>query len=219
MVIERVHQRPAGPADYAPPRRVSPADYSRLSEDLPGRYEYHNGLMYPRYYPPGSQRAMAGGTAGHAQLIVSLLTALRVHLGARGPCRLYPSDMRLKADASVYFPDAFVVCGQTQPDQRQMDDAVLICEVRSQSTAEFDRGDKFETYQRLPSLREYVILDNRRPQVTLFRMADGGGWTYLSYTAGMTFTLTSVGLELSVDSLYEGLTLDPDPTSGANRRD
>ncbi len=74
MVIERVHQRAAGPADYAPPRWVSPADYARLSEDLPGRYEYHNGLMYPRDYLPGSQRAIVGGTAAHAQLIVSLLT-------------------------------------------------------------------------------------------------------------------------------------------------
>lgn len=212
MVTARTPDLPPVPEDYEPPRQVAREDYLRLTERLPGTYEYHDGLIYPRFYPPGSHWAMSGGTAAHAQIIVGLLTVLRVHLGNRGPCRVYPSDMRLATPTSDYFPDAYVACGETGPNQRRLDDATLICEVRSQSTAEFDREEKFEAYKRLPGLREYLILDNRRPQATLHRRDDAGAWTYLVFTAGATMSLATIGLALSVDNLYEGVTLDPDPT-------
>ncbi len=214
MATERYPDLPPIPEDYEPPRQVTHEEYLRLTETLPGKYEYHEGLMYPRFYPPGSHWAMAGGTAAHAQLIVSMLTTLRVHLGNRGPCRVYPSDMQIAAATNDYFPDAYVACGETRPNQRQLEDAALICEVRSQSTAEFDREAKFEAYKRLASLREYLILDNRRSQATLFRRDDAGAWTYLVFTAGATVPLGTIDLVLWVDDLYDGITLDPDPMSG-----
>jgi Uma2 family endonuclease len=202
---------PPIPADYEPPQSVSEEEYYRLAEELPGKYEYHNGLMYPRFYPPDSHWAMAGGTAAHAQLIVSLLTALRIHLGNRGRCRVYPSDMMLATATSAYYPDAYVACGDTTPNQQRLEDACLVCEVRSQSTAEFDREDKLESYKRLPSLREYLILDNRRAQATLHCKADHGTWTYLVFRPGTGVPLKTVDLLLSIDDLYDGVTLDPDP--------
>lgn len=66
------------------------------------------------------------------------------------------------------------------------------------------------------SLREYLILDNRRPQVTLFQQAAGDIWTYLVLSAGATIALTTIGLALPIDALYEGITLDPDPTRERN---
>jgi Uma2 family endonuclease len=217
MARERYPDLPPIPEDYEAPRQVTHEEYLRLSETLPGKYEYHEGLMYPHFYPPGSHWAMAGGTAAHAQLIVSMLTVLRVHLGNRGPCRVYPSDMQITAAGNDYFPDAYVACGETRPSQRRLEDAVLICEVRSQSTAEFDREAKLEAYKRLPSLHEYLILDNRRPQATLFHKDDAGTWTYLVCTGGATVALATIDLVLSVDDLYEGITLDPDPTSGGRK--
>jgi Uma2 family endonuclease len=213
MATERHPDLPPFPDDYEPPRQVAYEEYLRLEEELPGRYEYHAGLMYPRFYPPGSHWAMAGGTASHAQLSVSLLTALRNHLGNRGPCRVYPSDMKLRAATSDYFPDAYVACGETRPSQRRLEDAILVCEVRSQSTAEFDRGDKFETYKHLPSLREYLIVDNRRPQATLFRRAEDGAWTQFVFSADAAIPLHSIDLALAIEQVYDGVILDPDPLS------
>ena len=212
MVSQRQIDYPPIPDDYEPPRSVSNEEYERLAEMLAGKYEYHDGLMYPRFYPPGSHWAMAGGTIAHAQLIVSLLTALRGHLGNRGPCRVYPSDMQLATAANTYFPDACVACGETRPNQRRLEDAALVCEVRSQSTAEFDREEKFESYKSLLSLREYLILDNRRPQATLYRKSGAGAWTYLVFPAGTAVPLETIDLVLSIDELYDGVTLDPDPT-------
>jgi len=60
MAIDVVRQH--GAPGYDPPRRVPIEEYLRLSAEFPGTYEYHRGLMYPRFYPPGSHEAMAGGT-------------------------------------------------------------------------------------------------------------------------------------------------------------
>ena len=167
--------------------------------------------MYPRDYPPGAHWAMAGGTAAHARIIVRLLATLEGHL-ANGPCSVYPSDMKLKAGPHDYYPDAYVVCDEPmRPNQRSVEDALLVCEVRSQSTADFDKGDKFEAYKHLPSLREYLILDNRRPQATLFQKHDDGVWHYMVITVGASVPLQTIGLRILLPQLYAGLTLDPDP--------
>ena len=215
MATEPYPDLPPMPDDYEPPRRVSPEEYERLAETLPGKYEYHEGLIYPRYYPPGSHWAMAGGTEAHARIIVRLLAALDTHL-ADGPCRVYPSDMRLTVQAKHYYPDAFVVCDDSmQPNRRTVTDATLICEVRSQSTAEFDKGDKFDAYTHLPGLREYLMLDNRRAQATLLRKDSQDVWRYLMIAGRAEVPLESIGLLLPLDRIYAGLILDPDP---ANRR-
>lgn len=215
MVSQRRYAPPPVPEDYEPPRRVSYADYQRLDESRPGKYEYHNGLMYPRFYPPGSHWAMAGGTEAHDQIIVRLLVALATHLGNFGPCRVYTSDMKLKAGMREYYPDAYVVCDNPmQPNRRRLEDAALVCEVRSESTADFDQGDKFQAYMQLPALREYLILDNRRRQATLYQWEQEGVWRQIIFTESAQIPLETIGLRLPVDRLYEGVTLDPDPAGG-----
>lgn len=215
MASERQPILVTPPDDYEPPSRVSYEDYQRHDEESPGKYEYHNGLMYPRQYPPGSHWAMAGGTEAHDQIILRLLVALAVHVGNHGPCRVYTSDMKLKAGAHDYYPDAYVVCNDPmRPNRRRLEDAALVCEVRSQSTADFDQGDKFQAYKRLPSLREYLILDNRRPQATLFQWGEDGIWRQITCTEGASIPLGTIGLLLPLAQLYDGVTLDPDPAGG-----
>jgi Uma2 family endonuclease len=201
--------RPQRSPDYEPPRRVSVEEYLRLTADAPGKYEYLDGLMYPRFYPPGSHWAMAGSTRAHARLMVRLVTSLEGHL-RDGPCNVYPSDMRLYVNEHTYFyPDAFVVCGEDmEPNRIDERDAVLVAEVRSASTSDFDRGDKFEAYRQLSSLREYLLLDNRKIQATVFRLGDDGEWRYVTFTEGADFLLESIGLRVQLQAVYEGIPLD-----------
>src|SRR5579875_2596253 len=148
--------------------------------------------MYRRFFPPGSHRAMAGGTEAHAQFILRLLVTLAGGL-AGGPCRVYPSDMKLAAGGNEYYPDAFVVCGAPMlANRRVVDDAVLVCEVRSESTAAFDMGEKFAAYQQVPSLREYLLLDTRRPEATFFRKDAQGGWSSGTIGGEAVLVLASV---------------------------
>ena len=215
MAIEAVVQR--GFLEYEPPRRVPIEEYLRLSAELPGTYEYHHGLMYPRFYPPGSHEAMAGGTRAHARLMVRMVAALDGHLRG-GPCNVYPSEMRLYvAERSYFYPDAFVVCNEDmEPNRIDERDALLVAEVRSASTSDFDRGDKFEAYRQLPSMREYLLLDNRRIQATVFRRGDNGEWRYLAFVEGAELVLESIGLRLPLRGLYEGIPLDRDQEMPAN---
>lgn len=160
MATVRYPELPPYPEDYEPPRQVGEAEYLRLEQVLPGKYEYHDGLMYPRFFPPGSHWAMVGGTVAHDGLIVRMIAFLGAHLGARGRCKVHTADLKLRVAGNSYYPDVYLACGETRAGRTTLDDAVFVCEVRSQSTAEFDKGDKFASYQRLPSLRECLILDN-----------------------------------------------------------
>lgn len=119
---------------------------------------------------------MAGGTLAHDELIVNLIVTLGIYLGRHGPCRVHSSDLKLKAGDHDYYPDACVACGETRARQTRLEDAVLVCEVRSPTTAEFDRGEKFAAYQHLPSLTDiyYSITGGiRRRCSTRLRMGPG----------------------------------------------
>jgi Uma2 family endonuclease len=205
-------QLPRADSEYEPSRRVSVEDYLRLSRDSLGKYEYAGGLMYPRFYPPGSYQSTAGGTRAHGRLMLRIAATLDAHL-RHSPCNAYPSDMRLAVSDDTYFyPDAFVVCNEDmEPNRIDIRDAVLVVEVRSESTSSYDQGDKFLGYRQLPSLREYLLLDNRRIQATLFRLDDDGEWRYVTFTGATTLTLATVSLQVPLAELYEGVPLDRDP--------
>jgi Uma2 family endonuclease len=114
-------------------------------------------------------------------------------------------------ERTYFYPDAFVVCDEDMdPNRIDERDAVLVAEVRSASTSDFDRGDKFEAYRQLPSLREYLLLDNRKLQATIFRLGDGGEWRYVTFTEGADFLLESIGLRLRLQAIYDRIPLDCD---------
>jgi Uma2 family endonuclease len=200
---------PIVPADWEPPRRVSQEEYRRISQASSTRFEFRDGWMYPRFYPPGSHWAMAGGTLAHSDLTVALQIRLAIHLRG-GPCHMYNQDVQLYVDEQdYYYPDAFVVCGGPRnPQLREQHDAVLVCEVLSPSTADDDQGIKRLRYQRLASLREYLLLDSRRYAATLYRRS-GDDWTVHDLGAGATLNLSSIGLTLALDDLYVDVDLDP----------
>jgi Uma2 family endonuclease len=210
MTAERRDSRSNG--DFEPPLRMAVAEYLRREADAAARHEYWHGRSYPRFYPPGSLAAMAGGTEAHDRLIGRLYAALLGRLDG-GPCTPYLGNLRLRVDAETYFyPDVYVTCdpatGSGVIEQR---DAVLVAEVLSPSTTAFDRGDKLDAYQRPPALREYLLLDSRDPCATLYRRTDQGAWQRLSVLHGADLVLESGDLRLPLAGLYRGLHLDEEP--------
>ena len=130
---------------------------------------------------------------------------LKAHLRG-GPCRTYFVDVKLRVEAAdvFYYPDVFVTC-----EARDLEDPlvkrhpVLVVEVRSESTAETDRDEKFADYRKLETLREYVLVDSRVRHVVSYRRKDDGTWQFVPATAEETLTLESVGLTVPVAALYE----------------
>jgi Uma2 family endonuclease len=171
------------------------AQYLALEEESSVRHEYLEGEIY----------AMAGGSPDHAALAAAVIAIVR---GSLPPgCRVFTSDLRVRVAATGLstYPDAAVVCGRTE---RSSDDAlavvnpVLLVEVTSPSTEEYDRGDKLRHYRALPSLREVLFVSHRAPELTLHRREDDG-WVVLTAGPGDVLELASVAASVAVDDVYK----------------
>jgi Uma2 family endonuclease len=174
------------------------ADYLALEESSNVRHEYFRGEIY----------AMAGGTPDHAALAMNLGAALLERVRDR-PCRVFSSDLRVRVLATglATYPDVTVICGPLERDPESRSTVVnplLVAEVLSDATEEYDRGDKLEHYRRIPSLKECVLVSHRRAQVEVWRRNESGGWSHEETTAGGTIRLASLGCEIAVDDIYRG---------------
>ena len=171
------------------------AEYLALEEESSTRHEYFDGEIY----------AMAGGTPDHAALAGAVIRIL----GSRLPpgWRVFTSDLRVriaKTGLSTY-PDGTVICGKTA---RAADDPIavvnplLLIEVTSPSTEDYDRGEKLRNYEQLPSLREVLIISHGEPRVTLVRRQEKDEWTSSDLRSGQSIDLVSVGGSIAVDDIY-----------------
>ena len=165
-------------------------------------------------YLAGQVFAMAGASRGHNRITFNLGGLLYTALRGRA-CEAYIGDMRVKvAEASAYFhPDVVVVCGQPQFEDEQEDNLLnptVIIEVLSPSTEEFDRSVKFFAYQKLPSLREYLLVSQHRMCIEHFVRQPDGQWAQREYTrAEQVIHLESANIDLPVQAVYEGVTFAP----------
>lgn len=155
------------------PPFLSPEDYLVLEDQSETKHEYIDGQIY----------AMAGTTDVHNTIIGNLYTAIRNHL-RRSNCRIYFTDIKIRLDQRnrFYYPDLFVTC---EPEDRGTSTykkyPKLIIEVLSDSTEAFDRGDKFNDYQTLDSLEEYVLINTKQKRMEAFRRQSNGLWLLQTY--------------------------------------
>lgn len=173
-------------------------EYFALEENADHRSEYFGGEVF----------AMAGGSVNHNQIAGNLYTSLRGALG-RKSCRTFMADMRLfVARYGLYtYPDIMVICGGIDFAPKRTDtvtNPVVLFEVLSPSTEAYDRGKKFEFYRTLPSLRDYVLVDQERVHIEHYRLADNRQWVLTVLDdAGEQLVIESIGAELPLSSIYE----------------
>jgi Uma2 family endonuclease len=182
--------------------RYTFAEYVRLEEFSNVKHEYLAGEIY----------AMAGGTPDHAALAMNLGAALVGRLGER-PCRVFSSDLRVRVLATglASYPDVSVVCGPLErdpEDRNTVTNPLLVCEVLSDSTEDYDRGEKLDHFKRIVSLQECVLVSHRVPQVSVWRRGVDGAWSQEVAGAGGIARLESVGSEIPVDEIYRGALAD-----------
>jgi len=160
------------------------------------RHEFLAGQIY----------AMAGGTPEHGTYAANLIGILTAHLADR-PCRVQTSDVRIRVRATGLdtYPDASVVGGSAERDAgdpNAITNPVVLVEVLSASTEEYDRGEKLEHYQRIESLREVVFVAHDQRRIDVVRRAAGGSWQTVSGTSGESLMLDSIGCSIAVDAVY-----------------
>jgi Uma2 family endonuclease len=181
------------------PRHYITADeYLHRERQAEYRSEYFRGEMF----------AMAGASANHNLIALNTGSHLREQLKKK-PCRVYPSDLKLRIEATgLYtYPDLSVVCGEPQLETDAGDvllNPIVLVEVLSDSTEAYDRGKKFEHYRTIPSLQHYVMIAQDRHSIDCFSRAADGSW---SMTSGQglngKITLGAIGSELVGTEVYD----------------
>lgn len=155
----------------------------------------------------GEVFAMAGGTPEHSALAAAVIGELRAALRGK-PCRVFSSDLRVRVEATDLFtyPDASVVCGELQTsalDRNAIVNPVVLVEILSESTEAYDRGAKAAHYRLIPSLREYVLVNQLEPRIEVYRRNEHGRFELFEARRGEQIELASVGAVLDVAAIYE----------------
>jgi Uma2 family endonuclease len=124
--------------------------------------------------------------------------------------------LRVKEDNAFVYPDVFVTCADSDRGQSHSKSApVLSVKVLSPVTSAFDRGAKFASYRKLPTLHEYALIDPERLSLDLFRReGDSKCWVPHPIDAGGQVEWASVGHQLPLETLYEDVTLLSRPQVG-----
>jgi Uma2 family endonuclease len=165
------------------------------------------GAEFRSEYLAGEMFAMAGASRRHNRIVTNLVFALEGQLRAR-PCNVYSNDMRVKVQGTGLFtyPDVVVTCGEEQFADGENDvllNPLVLIEVLSDSTEAYDRGKKFENYQSIVSLKEYLLVSQSSERVEQFVRQSGKNWIYSeNHEPGEITRIQSIGCELRLEDVY-----------------
>lgn len=130
----------------------SSEEYLALEETAEFRSEYLDGQIIP----------MAGGSSEHHQIALNIASYLDFTLDEA--IRVYVNDMRLwiPQTRTHTYPSVMAIVDGVQMHEGRKDIVTnprLIVEVLSDSTKDYDRGEKFRFYQSILSFQEYLLVD------------------------------------------------------------
>lgn len=170
-------------------------EYFEVERTSLGRWEYVNGKI----------RQMSGGTTDHGAISMNIGRALGNVLIPRG-CRVYGSDVKVHTgDGINTFPDISVICEPNRYYLGKRDvvlNPLLVVEVLSPSTESYDRGEKFDHYQTVDTLTDYLLVEQDEAKVVLYtRRKD---FWEMRVISGLTQSvyLPSVDVTLSLAEIY-----------------
>jgi Uma2 family endonuclease len=184
-------------------KTYTPAEYLELEEKAEFRSEYRDGEIVP----------MAGGTTRHNEISLNVATNLRFGLKGQN-YRVYMSDVRLwiPPNRQYTYPDVMLI--QDEPiywenTTSTVTNPRLIVEVLSKSTGNYDRSEKFDYYRSIPTLQEYILIDQSRYHVIQYVKANEEQWLMTNYNqAEGIVKLGSVDLVLSLHDIYDRVNFD-----------
>ena len=168
---------------------ISEEQYLKDEKDSTIKHEYLDGYTY----------AMAGASKNHERIVMNMAREFGNHL-KNTPCEPFASDVKIKTGAKFFYPDVMVVCDNDDSDSYYTESPVIIVEVLSQSTRKTDETIKRKAYQDIPSLKEYVLIEQDFIDVEVCRKSES--WVSNHFFLGDTVSFETIGLTLPVEEIY-----------------
>jgi len=164
-------------------------DYLRNELSNETKHELINGSAY----------AMAGASRNHGLIASNISRKFGNHL-ERTPCITLVADMKLKVNSNFFYPDVMVVCNDQSDNEYHTDSPTIIVEVLSKSTRKTDESTKLMSYINIPSLLEYVLIEQDFVDIQVIRRKEG--WLPKHFFLGDKITFESISLTLDVEEIY-----------------
>ncbi|MGI4791885.1 MAG: Uma2 family endonuclease [Janthinobacterium lividum] len=180
---------------YIEKENYTEAEYFEFERMSFGRWEYDNGKI----------RLMASGSDDHGTIATNIGATLRTALLPRG-CRVYVEGIKVHTGDDVNtFPDVSVVCGPRIYHGGRTDviiNPLLLVEVLSPSTRDYDQREKFQHYQTIESLQDYLMVEPDKARAMLYTRREDHWEFYEVNGLESAVLLSSVGVALALSDIY-----------------
>ncbi len=173
---------------------ISFSEYLEGEKSAEERHEYVDGKVF----------AMAGASDDHETVAGALFSEIHQHLKGN-PCRVFKGDMKLKIALHRrdlgYYPDVLVTCDPKDTHQQYKEFPKVIIEVMSNYKT--DHLEKLFAYQQIPSLDQYVIVnqDPRSKEAWLYQRANG--WEQEDGAPNGIIKIASIDFEIPLEEVYQ----------------
>jgi Uma2 family endonuclease len=181
-----------------PKRSYTPEEYLELEEAADYKSEYRDGEIVP----------MTGGTTNHNKIAGNFYANLKFALRGQD-YDIYIGDVRLWIPRyrQYTYPDVMVIQGEpiyTGTSTTTVMNPLLIVEVLSKSTKNYDLGDRFIYYRSIPEFKEYILIDQTKYHVMQYTKTLDGRWLLTEYESEeMIIELSSIEFQINLKEIYE----------------
>jgi Uma2 family endonuclease len=172
---------------------VTVSEYLEFEETATNKHEFVDGQVF----------AMAGASKIHNRIALNLATRA-LNAADELDCEVFSSDVKVQVDEIYYYPDLIVTC-EKDNDKYFSRRPCAIVEVLSDGTADIDRGEKWQNYQKLESLKTYVLLDQTQIRAEVYQRLDDDAWRYEKLELGSKLKIPCLNLEIALEDIYRGV--------------
>ena len=180
------------------PRLYTLEEYLRREEHTIDKHEFYNGQIIK----------MANSKFYH-NLIIHNITRVLGNILLNSSYFVLGDSQKvyIEAENAAVYPDAIVICEKPEfykGMESMLVNPLVVIEILSKSTAKYDQTDKFSLYKLLPSFKEYVLIDSRKPAVETRFQVEKGLWRFTNYTEPTTsINLQSIGISILMEDIYK----------------
>ena len=181
-------------------QKVSIEEYLKMEQSSIEKHEYYKGEIF----------AMSGAKMPHNTISKNLLGTLFTKLKGK-KCQPYGSDVRIHIESNTLFayPDISIICDEVitrNNDDFNVLNPVVIIEILSQSTKNYDRGEKFKLYRDIPTLKEYILIDSESIHIETFRLNEKNHWELEEYNfVAEELYVKAINEKILIADIYEGV--------------